>query len=136
MLGMALETVEKRGVIMSWSCWIKGKNGVDLLKKYGIHEQFLGLAPGCPDDTDAPYRLEDIRSAFSGVPYKDRFREAAQDAVLTVKGMILDNKASLEQEHCESCKCVSVIPVGWSIEDIMRFQAIPLDEVYKAGGGW
>lgn len=125
---------------MGFSCYIRDKNGKDLLDKYGIHYKLNGLAPDCASSTmDVPHQLTDIRYNFVNVPYKDEFPKAAKDAVLKIKEMLKENLESLKKAHpeCPHCRCeVEIEDWDWSIEDIEKFLELPIEEVHSAGGGW
>lgn len=122
---------------MSFSLEMRGKGGEDLLKKYGIQDQLLGIAHNsgettCPD----PYSLSDIRSVIANASYADRLPDAARDAWRIVQGMVRDNLASLQPNHCDSCTCMEEIPRGWEKDVAERVLAVPLDEIYSIRGGW
>lgn len=127
---------------MSFSCEIKGKGGIDLLEKYGIQYQLLGIARngiGESEEGHEHYDLSEIRSTFC-----DYFRmcgesitkEQSRCLVGEVQKMIYYNLQSLRPSHCESCKCPEIIPKSWDIESANKFLSIPLNEVYKAYGGY
>ena len=121
---------------MSFSWWCHDKAGRDLFDLHEINGQALNLAPNCPDDTDAVYRLNDIRHAWASVQYKEQLQDAAQDAMRIVKRMLAEILQGLQPHHCETCTCVMIKPEGWNVEDIKRFLDIPIDQVWRCGGGW
>ncbi len=114
---------------------IKGKRRQCLLAKYNIHSQLLGLAPNSPDDTDAPYRLSDIRNQFNN-EYAEKYSEIARDIMDAIKAMLIVNISSMKKDHCETCKCLPEVPKGWSIEEIQNFLNIPTEEVFSLYGGY
>lgn len=120
---------------MSFRWEIKGRGGEDILKKYSINTQGLGLAPNCAQDTAAPHTLNDIRIVFQDHPYKEKLPEAAIEAVQMVKGMLAHNLDSLVECHCNTCKCPTR-ESNWDIEQIKRFLSIPLEDVDFAEGGF
>jgi hypothetical protein len=126
---------------MGFGWWCKDRDGKDLFEEFGVHHQALGLGPNNASATDAPNRVSDIRSAWIRVPYKEDFEDAAQDAVAAAQAMALENKESLKREpHCETCKCPGTTgyraPEWWDIESIDRLLAVPVERVWRAGGGY
>jgi hypothetical protein len=124
---------------MGWSITVKGKRGEDILEKYNIQHQFLGLAPGSIQESKVRYVVDDLRLAVERIPYKDQFPKAAQDAIEAVKSMLRDNIESLKPHHdCPDCKCESDKPDkwSWSLEAAERFLSIPTEEVHKITGGY
>lgn len=128
---------------MSFSCVILGKNGEDLLKKYNIHEQLLGLAPNfyCDSDYDKcedsyEYNLQIIRAEFIG-SYKDDGKTRSQRIVDDIKYRLIHNIEKFEESyhHCSTCTCKPPIQEYWDVEMAKRFISIPTDEVEKAYGG-
>lgn len=126
---------------MSFGCTIKAGNtkltGFDDDTK--IHYQLMGLAPNGSYATDAPYRLDDLRSVVAGCTYGDRLKDAAQDCFRELQSMAAANLASLtEPSHCESCTCgrTRKDPTGWSAEDIEAFLKIDPNTVTYISGGW
>lgn len=125
---------------MSFSWWCVDRSGNDLFKEYGVHYQALGLGPNNPDATEAPHRVSNIRAAFTDFSYADKFEDAARDAIALVQQMARANRESLKSEpHCPSCRCAGVgtyrTPHYWSVESIDRLLAIPLERVWRCGGG-
>lgn len=121
---------------MSFSWWCKDKNGKDLFKEFEINHQGFGLGPSGLNNKGAPHRLEDIRQAWASVPYTEKFEDAARDAMSVAQRMAQENLESLLSRHCETCSCGAAVPSGWSADDIRRFLSIPLDRVWRGGGGW
>lgn len=117
----------------SWGC--TAKDGTDLFKKYDIHYQGLGLAPNTAEDTPACHRLNDIRSAFQGTAFKENYEGAACAAIASCQQMLQENLAELKRHHCATCTCEGEKP-NWDMQQIQRFISIPLDEVWRADGGW
>ncbi len=119
---------------MSFSWWIEDKEGNDLLA--GCNSQMLGLGYDSQESTPSPYSLQEIRIAWSQVPYKANCKEAAVDAFNIVRRMIGTNLNSINKMHdCPNCKC-EVKPLGWSVDEINRVLAVDPDKVWRAGGGW
>ena len=121
---------------MSFSWWCKDKDGKDLFAEFGVNPQGHGLGPNSAEDTDAPYRLSDIRSHWSANAYAGDLDIAAQDNVRDAQAMALENRQSLKPNHCRTCTCPEVKPRGWSAAAIDRFLAIPAERVWRAGGGY
>jgi hypothetical protein len=125
---------------MSFSWWCHDKDGKDLFKEFGVNSQALGLGPNTASATEAPNRVSDIRSAWMHIPYKDKLEDAAQEALATVQALALENKASLKREpHCPTCKCECTTgyrtPHFWDIDSIDRLLSVPIERVWRAGGG-
>ena len=120
---------------MSFSWWIEDKEGNDLLA--GCNKQMLGLGYDSTDSSPSPYSLQEIRIAWSQVPYKDKCKEAAVDAFNAVRRMVSTNLNSLKKKHeCPCCTCEEAAPFGWSVEEINKVLAIDPEKVWRAGGGW
>src|SRR5690348_3926069 len=122
---------------MSFSWWCKDKDGKDLFTEFGVNGQALGLGPngGEPGNIEfefTPISVDQIRSAWCSVPYKDKLADAAQDAVREVQRLAKFNLDALNPpKHCDTCTCVrdEIKPLWWSGSDIRRLLAIPLDRV-------
>lgn len=127
---------------MGFSCTIKqGKKEItgSANDDKPINYQLFGLAPNSPNSTDAPHRLNDLRSVVAACAYGDRLKEAAQDCFTQLQRMAEENLMSLAKEnHCETCSCASEpnIPDGWSAEDIKRFLKINPKTITYLKGGW
>jgi hypothetical protein len=127
---------------MSFSCEIKGKKGEDLLKKYDIQYQLLGIARNTSPDEDEDYEhtdLSEIRNLFceySGFCGDSITAEQSRSLIAKAKTIVAWNLECLKPIHCDSCKCEGIIPTSWSKEAAERFVSIPLHEVYKAYGGY
>lgn len=119
---------------MGFSCTIKqGKK--DLTTGDFVSYKLFGLAPSGDGDTDAPYRIEDLRSVVSQCLYGDRLEEAAQDCFTTLQEMVRRNLESLEQHHCQTCKCPPKNPRGWGGKATTQFLEIsPTSITYISGG--
>lgn len=121
---------------MSFSWTVTDKDGNELLKKYGIHSQMLGLASNTSEKRPGCYSVLDLRHGFSGVPFKDQLADAARAAWSVVAEMLKLNLAECERKHCDTCTCNPVYPESWDIEQIRRFLAVPLEEIHRASGGY
>lgn len=127
---------------MSWSCSILGKNDVNLLKKYNINRQLLGLSSSYPDERRTPYSCSDLRSALSSIPFSEKYKDCAQLAVEKTKDLLRENLNSLRViPHCETCTCYKeeffeTNSRWWSREEIERFLNMPTEEVFKVSCSW
>lgn len=121
---------------MSFSWSITAKDGSDLLKRFDIHYQGLGLASNTASDKpEGRYRLNDIREEFTRVPFKDSYEGAAMFAVAKVQRMLAENLEALQPHHCSTC-CCPPLDTTWSLEQIHRFMSIPIEDVWRADGGF
>lgn len=121
---------------MSFSWWCKDKDGKDLFDEFKINSQALAL-----DFDGAPYSCEEIRRRWASIPYKEKFEDAARDAMTEVRGLITANLAYVEgPEHpdCPSCTCKRQVKSFFTFDPdhLRRFLAIPYERVWRAGGGW
>jgi hypothetical protein len=123
---------------MSFSWWCKDKKGKDLFDEFEINGQALGLS-----DDHCEYSTEDLRHRWMEVGYKGKLEDAARDAVETVQTLVAANlRRYTEPPHkdeCPACTCEPPKPAelwGMDIEQAKRFLAIPLDRVWRAGGGY
>lgn len=123
---------------MSFSCGIfQGKKklaGYD--KNDPIHAQLLGYGPNCQNDTEAPYRVSDLRDIISSACYADELEKAAQDCFRRLQVALRENLNSLKQCHCDTCSCPDNQPDGWSVEEINRVLAIDLKTITRISGGY
>lgn len=122
---------------MSFSWWCKDKDGKDLFKEFGINGQALGLG-----DARAPIPVDTIRSRYEAIPYKEKLEDAARDALAEAQSLVLKNLESYEtpqHPECPTCQCRKPLPSndfwGMDIEQAKRFVSIPLERVWRAGGG-
>lgn len=126
---------------MSFSWWCEDKDGRDLFEEFDVNRQALGLGPNGPGTTEAPHSVGDIRHAWNSVPYKEKLEDAARDAVAIVQRLARENKESLIiPPHCPTCTCEGVgkyrATESWDIANIDKLLAVPLDRVWRAGGGY
>lgn len=122
---------------MSFSWWLHDKDGTDLLSKYGIHYQMLGLSANCVGENGGePNRVLDLRQAWIAVLFKDKLAEAAQSGLEAVQGLLRQNLSSFEHKHCETCSCSATYPQYWDMDQIKRLLSIPVAEVFRGGGGY
>lgn len=128
---------------MSFSCEITGKNNIDLLKKYDINHQLLGIARSSVCEEEYEYYdhddLNEIRRIFleySNICGDSITREQSIELIVKVKGIIQSNIDSLKINHCDHCKCPDIEPKSWNLDAAKRFLSIPLGEVFKAYGGY
>lgn len=123
---------------MSFSFSLEGKNGVDLLEKYGIHSQLLGgIAPN--GHGHAPNELSDIRSVIHNSRYGKNHPKAAQDVWNTVKVMVAENLASVlavEHPDCPKCDCHPPPPPWCDPVEMQKVLTVPTEEVVSIWGGW
>lgn len=125
---------------MGFSCTIKAGTK-DLTKFDGgeIHYSLLGLGPNGGYATEAPYRVEDFRSAITRCTYGTKLKEAAIDCFREIQMMAKLNLESLKPEkHCETCSCHSVesVPDGWSADDLRSILAIDANSITSVEGSW
>jgi len=127
---------------MSFSCVVKGKNGEDLLKKYEIQDQLLGIARNTSPDECEDYAhidLSEIRNIFykySRICGDSITQQQSRELIAQAQSIVACNLNCLERNHCDFCKCKPIIPTTWRKEAAERFVSIPLHEVYKAYGGY
>lgn len=120
---------------MGFSCDIKqGKKS--LTAKDFISYKLFGIGPSNSNDTDAPYRIEDMRSMVAECVYGDRLKEAAQDCFRSLQEMARRNLESLHRHHCDTCACPSEVPSGWSVEYINRLLSVDPKTVTSMSGGY
>lgn len=119
---------------MSYSWGITDAGGKDLFEEFEINSQALGLS-----DDQCPHCIHAIRSSFYDVPYKDKLKEAAQDALSFTQSLVMQNLnyyTAPAHPDCPSCKCERAkprIPFGFDIEQARRFIRIPRLRVSR---GW
>lgn len=125
---------------MSFSFSMEDKKGNDLLKKYGIHDQLLGVAPNGSDAMGAPYDLDQIRAVIGTAKYGKDLPAAARDAWNEVRAMVAANRdhfAGPEHPECPSCKCKRPQPQFWfDVDDMEKLLAVPVNEIHRLWGGW
>ena len=114
---------------MGFSCEIRqGKKAIG-------YSYLYYLAPSSSDDTDAPYRQEDLRRVVSMCVYGHKLKEAAQDAFKELQEMVRANVNSLKPCHCDTCACEEETPRGWKREVCQEFLDIdPKTITYLSGG--
>jgi hypothetical protein len=122
---------------MSFSWWCEDKAGKDLFDEFKIHGQALGLG----EEDGAPRLVAEIRACWISVPYKNDYQPAACDAVMAVKEMVRENLAYFcgpEHAECPHCQCRRAPGgfIGFDIEQAKRFLEIPIERVWRAGGGY
>lgn len=117
----------------SWRC--EDKDGKSLFDEFQINSQGLGLAANHNSDTDAPWRLSDIRVMWDRAEFSECCEVAAQCLVQRTKDILLDNLNHLTPHHCPTCMCGQK-PTTWDLEQIQRFLSIPVDRVYRCSGGF
>lgn len=120
---------------MGFSCIIE-VNGKEITGDGGIiHNKLFDLGPSCSDDTDAPYRVEDLRAAVNLCHYGDKLKDAAVDTFKELQFMVKKNLESLTPSHCHTCTCTTKEPEGWSKEVCKKFLEIdPKTITYLYGG--
>jgi len=123
---------------MGFSWWCEDKDGKDLFEEFGVNSQAMGLT-----DDGCAQSQSDIRSAWTGVPYKEKLEEAARDAVAAVQSMVAENlrryTGGLHSDECPTCTCAPRQPkgvFGIDVEQAKRLLSIPLNRVHRAGGGY
>jgi hypothetical protein len=121
---------------VSFSFEMRGKDGEDLLEKYGVNHQLFGLGPNSDRDSDAPYRLSHLRGHIANAEYADRLPDAARDAFERVQWGAKTNLESLQPSHCDTCTCPPREPQGWDAEAIKRCLSVPLSEIFSLRGGY
>ena len=125
---------------MSFSWSVKDKHGKDLLDEFKVDGAGYGLGSYSTEDQETPATLDDIRSAFARIPYKDKLPEAARDAVQAAQEIAVRNLMFFDSpahEDCPTCSCKrDPKPHGVDVEALRRFLSIPLDRVWRASGGW
>jgi len=120
---------------MSFSWWCKDKDGKNLFAEFGINPKAFGLGPARIEYSEARYYLEAIRETWVRFSYADVNEDAARDAVKAVKALVQANIDGLTPQHCDTCKC-KLEPKGWILADAKAFMSLPVDRVWRAGGGW
>lgn len=120
---------------MGFGCEIKqGKKS--LTDKDFISYKLFGLGPSNSDDSDAPYRIEDMRGMVAECVYGDRLKEAAQDCFRRLQAMARENLESLRPRHCPTCKCKALTPRGWSVKDIENLLSVDASTITYLSGGY
>ena len=123
---------------MSFSWWAKDKSGVDLFEEFSINRQALGLGSTGISRYSTPNSTTDIRMSWISHHWKEKLEDAARETVSAIQVMVRQNINSLEQEHpdCPCCTCRIQPTAGFDVEQAKRFASIPLDRIWRAGGGW
>ncbi len=120
---------------MSFGWWCKDKSGGDLFTEFGIHSQAMNLVPSAHDDERFEFncrpRVEEVWQANA---YRDRHEDAARDAMADIQVLVRGNIEALRPCHCDTCTCV-LEPKGWDLKMAERFLSIPLERVWRCGGG-
>jgi len=101
-----------------------------------ISYKLFGLAPSNSSDTDAPYRVDNLRYIICSYHYADRLPEAAQDCFRALQAALRANLESLKKCHCETCSCPDEEPIGWSVEAIKKVLAIDPKTITEITGGY
>jgi hypothetical protein len=132
---------------MSFTCYIKDKNGINLLEKYNISSQLRGIGPNLYYG-EVPHTLDDIINIF--INYKELvdyliekeatycLSEISRYIVNKCQDMIKENIDSLKKplhfDICKTCSCKGEIftSYAWFIEESKKFLSIPIHEVYVA----
>lgn len=144
---------------MSFGGYLKGKRGVDLLKRHKINYQLLGLAAS-GESHESQYRCGELRQRWAdGVLYK---REVMRAEFAGIQAMVRENYCEALQawKECPECKglrdlqsdfvycpyCKALLEAkssdklfekNWLDQKMMqRFMSIAPEEVYEMGGGW
>lgn len=123
---------------MSFSWWCKDKKRKDLFDEFGINGQALGLGDSGSSKYLTPHCVTEIREMWCRHPYKEKIEDSARAAMSAIQAMAINNLRFLEKEHpeCPCCTCKLKPLDGFDIEQAKRFVSIPLDRVWRAGGGW
>lgn len=120
---------------MSFSWWIEDREGNDLLA--GCSKDMSQLGESKTGDTKSEWPVGALRGEWCKVKYKEHCKEAAFDAFMAVRKMIVDNVnySRMQIHDCPSCQC-EIKPFGWSVEECNKVLDIDPAKVWRAGGGW
>lgn len=124
---------------MSFSFSIKNEAGEDILEKYDINHQALGLAPHDTWNGGEFIRLYDLRNVLCtegdfGQKYS---LHVFKKATLIVSKNTSIKSRGLHSGLCSTCTCKNDwTPYGFEIEMAERFVNIPEDEIYSLEGGY
>lgn len=132
---------------MSFTCKIIGKDGTNLLEKYGINSDLSGVMPadedglrmerknvyGYADDHYAEYSLEHVKPFL----YKDYYVATYLHPFIIreIQRMIKKNLSRLGADKplhysgCLTCTCPPLVPETWNVEDAKKFLQINPEEV-------
>ena len=141
---------------MSWGGYLKGKNGVDLFKKYNINYQLLGLGANTVK-FKSKYGRSEIRQYWEAAACLKR--QYMRIEFMQIQNMVRDNykQAVRKWQECSNCGALerdfrycpycgtkalmlkedtSKFTDYWLDKEMMeRFLSINPNEVYDMGGG-